>query len=300
MLEKTKQQVISTGNQAYVQCNHCGFKQSLQPSDMNDPTRIVCSGPDCENTFSAKDGIKHAIVSDNDFMAWCFISDTMISGQDIVSIGTAKEIRLETSLRVAKKVFIMQVTPLEPGVLAYFEHKFIPPDNLIILSSGNADVVGTEREVKWVVYADTKSESKEAWREYLQHAKESLINGDYQSAIVEAEIAVEVTIAAVLWELLTKHKKLKEDVAEWILNKVQAASERAKRVSELAIGRKISDINPIIYKSWVRDVAQKRNRIVHQGEAATKEDAVNAIEAAFEFVWLLLELVDKHPIKGKA
>ncbi|NCO65422.1 MAG: hypothetical protein COW32_06265 [Candidatus Aquicultor secundus] len=297
MLQKTEQQIVSTGGQAYVRCSSCGFKQSLQPSDLSDPTSIVCSGPGCENTFSAKEGLKHAIVSDNDFMAWCFISDTMISGQDAITIGTAKEIRLEAPLKAAKKVFIMQVTPLEPGILAYFEHKFIPPDNLIILSSGANDIVGTECQVKWVVYADTKGERKEAWREYLQRAKESLINEDYQSAIVEAEIAVEVTIAAVLWELLTKRKKLAEDVAEWILNKVQAASERVKRVAELAIGKKISDINPIVYKSWVRDVAQKRNRIVHQGETATKEDAISAIEAAFEFIWLLLELIGRHPVK---
>jgi HEPN domain-containing protein len=147
-----------------------------------------------------------------------------------------------------------------------------------------------------VIYANTKSEHGDGWRDHLRHAKENLINQDYQNAIVEAEIAVEVTLASVLWELLTKRKKLGNDTTEWILSRVQAASERSKKVMELAIGKKVTDIDPVVYKNWSRNVADKRNRIVHQGEIATKEEAVGAIGAAFEFIWLLLELVNKQPV----
>lgn len=297
MLDTGKQKTTSRHEQTYVACSSCGYKQNIKPSDLADPSRVICSGPDCKNTFSIKEGIKHAIASDNDFMAWCFISDTMITGRDTVNIGTAKEIRLETPIKAAKKVFVMQAQTLESGGLAYFGHKVILPDTLIIISSSDDKSVGVACEVSWVVYADIESYTEEPWREYLKQAKESLINHDYQGAIVEAEIAVEVTIASVTWELLVKHKKLSEDVANWILSKVQAASERAKKVMELAIGKKLSDVNPIIYKSWARNVAQKRNRIVHQGETATKEEAVEAIGSAFEFIWLLLELVGKEPVK---
>lgn len=297
MLELSEQKVISTQDQVFVNCAKCGYRQNLKPSELADPLNVVCHGPDCKDKFSVKDGIINAIVSDNDFMSWCFISDTMISGQDMVPIGTAKEIKLSTPIKDGKKAFIMQVTQFEPGDIVYFSHKIILPDNFVIVSAGNERVLGKPCEVKWVIYADVKDEDEEAWREYLQHAKESLINQNFQTAIIEAEIAVEVTIANVLWELLTKHKHLSDEVAEWILSRVQAASERAKKVMELAIGKKVSDIDPAIYKKWVRTVAQKRNRIVHRGELATKEEAVEAIKNAFEIIWLLLELVDKKPFR---
>lgn len=297
MLNQLEQQTVSTGKQVYMLCKNCGYKQNLKPSDLADPTKVICQGQGCNEVFSVREGIKNAITSDNDFLSWCFISDTMISARDTVTIGTVKEIKLETPIKAAKKVFVMQATPLDSGDIVYFEHKVILPETLIIISSGNSESVGRSCEVSWVVYADVESEQVETWREYLRHAKESLINNDFQSAIVEAEIAVEVTLANVLWELLTKRKKLSSDVAEWILSKVQATSERAKKVMELAIGKKVSDINPIIYKSWVKNVAQKRNRIVHHGESATREEALEAIGTAFDFVWLLLELVNKKPVR---
>ncbi|HZD59316.1 MAG TPA: hypothetical protein VE439_02525, partial [Anaerolineae bacterium] len=244
-----------------------------------------------------KEGIKNAIASDNDFMAWCFISDTMIHGHDTVTAGISKTVTLKMPVKAVKKVFLNQVTPSEKGSALYFEHKFILPDKLIIISAGDEDSLGKTIELAWIIYADAESERGEAWREYLQKAKESLINGEFQDAIIEAEIAVEVTLEAIVWELLTKRKGLSPDVADWILNNIKGVSDRSKRVMELAIGKKISDINPIVYKSWVNDVAKKRNGIVHHGEQPSKEEAVKAIGAAFEIIWLLLELVNRKPVQ---
>ncbi|MDI6715678.1 MAG: hypothetical protein QME63_01885 [Actinomycetota bacterium] len=301
MLDLGEQQITSTQDQVFVSCKSCGYRQNIKAWELADPLRIICNGPDCGDTYSIKEGIKNAITSDNDFMAWCFVSDTIISGHDTIVIGTVKEIKLKIPIRNAKKVFILQTAPLEADSHSriYLEHKIILPDILLIISSGDSVTSGKPCDINWVVYADVKSDSEEAWREYLQRAKESIINGNYQGAIIEAEIAVEVTLATVLWDLLTRKKKLSDDVVDWILSKVQAASDRAKKVMELAIGKKISDINPGVYKSWVKLVAQKRNRIVHRGEPATREEAIDAIGAAFEIIWLLLELADKEPVGSR-
>ncbi|HEY3373469.1 MAG TPA: hypothetical protein VGK02_00165 [Candidatus Aquicultor sp.] len=293
MQETSKQQVTSTQDQLYVNCKNCGHAQYIDPEEIKG-LHVACAGSDCSNTYSVKEGIKHAIVSDNDFLAWSFISDTMITGTETISIGTVKEIKLKTPIKASKKIFIIQQNACDESVI-YYRPVVILPEHFLIVSSGNPDMLGAECEVRWVLYANVKSDYKEPWREYLQRSKESLVSEDYQGAIVEAEIAVEVTIASVLWEILVRKKSIDPDVVEWILSKVQAASERLKRVMELAIGKAVSDISPAIYRNWARDVADKRNRIVHQGEATTKEEASQAIGAAFEIIWLLLELINQEP-----
>src|SRR5690606_6557039 len=114
--------------------------------------------------------------------------------------------------------FLSHTNPPGSGESTYYGYKFTQPDKLIIISSGDEETLGKTVEVDWTVYADVEGERGEAWREYLQKAKESLINEDFQDTIVEAEIAVEVTLEAVLWELLIKRKGLEEDVADWVLS----------------------------------------------------------------------------------
>lgn len=297
MLKQDEQRSSTSAKQIVVECQSCGYKQNIKPSDLADPTSVLCAGPGCKEVFSVKEGIKNAIASDNDFMAWCFISDTVISGRDSVIVGTVKAITVNSPIKAVKKVFLNPVKALTSHDSIYLEHRFTLPDKLVIISSGDERSLGKTIDLNWTIYADVESEGGEAWREYLQKAKESLINDDFQDAVVEAEIAVEVTLESILWELLTKRKGLDDDVTDWILSNVKGVSDRAKNVMDLAIGKKISDINPIVYKSWVNNVARKRNRIVHRGELASKEEAVSAIGSAFEIIWLLLELADKKPLK---
>lgn len=297
MQNPSEQHLALTHEQVFVTCRNCGYGQHLHSTDVTRSTVLACNGPECKESFSVKEGIKNAIMSDDDFLTWGFISDTVITGRDAITLGTIKEIKLKAPLKAAKKTFIMQIKPPRELCVAYFEPKVVLPDKLLIISSGNGKSTGNRCEINWVLYGNVKSPRQETWREYLQRSKESLVNKDYQGAIVEAEIAVEVTIASVLWELLVKHKSLNEDVVEWILSKVQAASERLKRVMELAIDKTIPDIDSAIYKNWAKSVADKRNRIVHMGEQATKEEASEAIGAAFEIIWLLLELCNQEPIK---
>jgi hypothetical protein len=297
MNSENKQEHITVGEHVAVRCQACGYRQNLKASEIKDPSKIICTGKDCDVTFSAKEGIKRAIASDNDYMAWCFISDTMIYGKAEIIIGTAKTITLETPVKAVKKVFLYQDDSESDDGTIYLVHKFALPDKLVIISSTSEERVGKPVDVNWTVYANMEEESIQPWRDYLRKAKESLINEDYPDAIIEAEIAVEVTLEEIVWELLIKRKKLDEDVADWILNQMKGVSDRSKQVMELAIGKKISDIDPVVYKAWVNSVAKKRNLIVHQGYTASKEEALEAIGAAFEIIWLMLELVDRKPVK---
>lgn len=297
MKSESKQERISVGEHIAVRCEACGYRQDLKASDVKDPSKIICTGKDCDVSFSAKEGIKRAIASDNDYMAWCFISDTMIYGKEELSIGTARSVTLEAPVSAVKKVFLYQDEGNPHDDSIYLVHKFSLPDKLVIISSSSEEMLGKPVEINWTVYANIEETSTEPWRDYLRKAKESLIHEDYPDAIIEAEIAVEVTLEAIVWELLIKRKKLEEDVADWILNHMKGVSDRSKHVMELAIGKKISEINPTVYKAWVNSVAKKRNLIVHQGYAASKEEALEAIGAAFEIIWLMLELVNRKPIK---
>jgi hypothetical protein len=124
--------------------------------------------------------------------------------------------------------------------------------------------------------------------ERIQRAQAALEAGDFSDAVVDAAVATEILLDAVLsfmlWEEKATPREAKAVLADPLATRVKTAYHQ--RIG----GRWDSTREPVL-KAWDDDVMLRRHRVVHRGIRPTESEAHRALDGARALERWITELV---------
>lgn len=240
------------------------------------------------HTFSYMDGIIQDLTSDNSFSEWSFVSDVILHGRANITVGNSYVVNLPIQVPNVNKILLTCVggyADLSPGVYNsnYFTVVSSSRDN-----GPNCVPVGSALEINWVVYGRNASLEISSWRKLLVQAKEEIIQGQYNLALLTSEMAFGSFIDTLLYKLMT-NKGLPDKAAYTILESINSIYNKVHKLLCHLDGFKFQDeANREVNREWQK-LVEKRNKVAH-GEVtdSTAEDAKWAFKTVIKGILYIL------------
>lgn len=160
-------------------------------------------------------------------------------------------------------------------------------------------LTGPEQRSALERFADLRLEVPSAtMNDLLMRAHISLDAGQPETAIVGYAIACEYAIMnialAIKWEAGEE-----AEAAANTLDLINSSPRTMLRKCNALGGGSWEDDSDGVIAAWLRDVADRRNRIVHRGERSTTKDADHARKAAGRLIELLKKRIVRSPAHPK-
>lgn len=273
-----------------IHCIDCDRAWNLDEEDLK-KDRLSCHDPSCAAEFSIYDGIKKGlkVYEENALQANSFLANYIFFHTIDVKVGFMKNYKLpEGVLRVHK----VRATPLENFSVGVSN---ITSEGFDVFTSlhENTDISLFGLDAKVMLYINANMENYSAtWMHLLQLSLKNLVDGDYSTSILFAEIAFESFVDTFLFMGYLEKGELSEDEIYELLEDKKIPSKVNTLMKEL-YKTKLSKMDDWI--GWETKVLRWRNQIAHGSRVLfDKEEAQYAYSIVVDAIFYFAENIDLY------
>jgi hypothetical protein len=233
----------------------------------------------CGKSFSLKEGLTQAFVSDVDFAIHHFRCNTEYSGTVLIKACQIETIMFPHPFESPPNVYLTPHGPIH-----------IVPGNVTVkgfnifsgIRFGDSDAHALkECKVNWSAFGNSGEVDISTWRRLLASSKNDQLRKDFRLEIVNLESCFEVFVSDYLRPILI-NKGIRKETVQWMLkHRIDLILSVAFRE---ATGQTISQIFPDIYRRWSQNVKELRDSVIHEGVIPTEKQTEEACEIIFKFI----------------